>query len=168
MRAHFYGRSQNYLGILALWMTSEPPPPISSALVTVTMTPSRPLRWPTQKHCQCPLLMCGHQNGRPSKWTVTIKRQTKAAPWRKEGDSWRRIIDAPAVSACGRRSNHGRSTPWITSSIFCKPSPSRRARQEPSSSCGGRSRTCRTSREMKKARWRPGPKSIPPAPPAHT
>ena len=90
MRAHFYGRSQNYLGILALWMTSEPPPPISSALVTVTMTPSRPLRWPTQKRCQCPLLMCGHQNGRPSKCTVTIKRQTKAAPWRKEGDSWRR------------------------------------------------------------------------------
>lgn len=77
MRAHFYGRSQNYLGILALWMTSEPPPPISSSLVTVTMTPSRPLRWPTQKHCQCPLLMCGHRHGRPSKWTATIKRRTE-------------------------------------------------------------------------------------------
>lgn len=144
----------DYLGILARWMTFEPPPTMTATggtHLTTTSSPkrasSRPLRWPTQKRCQCPPLMCGHLHGRPSKWTATIKRQTNAAPWRKEGDWWRRIIDAPAVSACGRRSNHGRSTPWIASSIFCKPSPSWRARQEPSSSCGGRSRTCRTSGE---------------------
>ena len=158
-----------HLGILARWMTSEPPPPMTATggtHLSMTSSPkrasSRLLRWPSQKPCQRPLLMCGHRHGRPSKWTAKIKWRAHAALRKRDGDSWRRINDAPAVSACGRRSNHGRSTPWIASSIFCKPSPSRRARQEPSSSCGGRSRTCRTSREMKKARWRPGPKSMPP------